>query len=292
MNLPAADIPVTRQLAAFVVGVREPIPKAALRIVGAVADNILAGASSEAAVIALATFNAFGRAGPSSVIGRRIKFDAPSAALINGIAAHAGGAGEGPEVAVSVAGLAAGELVDGTVADLAKAVAIGVEVTGRVARGFSPDVKDRGWHRGVFDALGAAAAASSLLKLNDGQIVCALSAAATQAAGLQVATGTMTRSFDIGKAAANGVEAAMLAMHGFAAPATGIEAPRGLSLLIAAPPRFDEIVAGLGDSWIVESHASFQRMVGRSLPHAERVGDLVGLLESGRTSSASTTEQL
>ena len=72
----------------------------------------------------------------------------------------------------------------------------------------------------------AAAAAATLLGLDESGIRNALGAAATQAAGLTASFGTMSKPFHAGKAAMNGVLAAELAAAGFDA-ADGLLEPEG-----------------------------------------------------------------
>ena len=67
---------------------------------------------------------------------------------------------------------------------------------------------------GVAGVFGAATAASLLLKLNPPQIIAALGVAATQSSGLMAMHGFLAKPFHSGKAAANGVFAAQLALRG------------------------------------------------------------------------------
>jgi 2-methylcitrate dehydratase PrpD len=88
-------------------------------------------------------------------------------------------------------------------------------------------VTARGWHgTGVFGRLGAAAAASALLRLNAERALHGLGLAATQTGGLTASFGTMAKPFHAGKAAMDGAVAAQLAAAGFTA-ATGLFEPGG-----------------------------------------------------------------
>ena len=78
--------------------------------------------------------------------------------------------------------------------------------------------------------------------------------AATQAGGMQQNRGTMCKSLHAGKAAANGVLAALLAERGFDSTQEIIEGKKGFSRIysdIAAP---EQLTAGLGDGWLIESN--------------------------------------
>src|SRR5437660_10127165 len=110
----------------------------------------------------------------------------------------------------------------------------GFETAARIGDGLGEPVSARGWHgTGVFGRLGAAAAASVLLKLDAERALNAVGAAATQTAGLTASFGTMAKPFHAGKAAMDGVVAAQLAAAGFRA-ATGLfEAGGGLDNALA-----------------------------------------------------------
>jgi 2-methylcitrate dehydratase PrpD len=259
----SADIstpPVTRRLAAFAIEeLREtsnPPLELGRRIVQSFLASAVRGSSSEPVELALAMLRRFGRPDHATLLGRGERLDAPLAALLNGLAAHAGGYGDASGASVVSAALASAELGGASGRELLEAVLVGLEVNRRLSRGFFPAAAARGWHSGIIDAIGSAAAAARVLRLDETQAISALSAAATQAAGLQASVGTMTRSFDVGKAAANGVEAALLAARGFKGPETGIEGKRGLRLVISSDPQFEKIVAGLGDAWEIEAPAS------------------------------------
>jgi len=85
-----------------------------------------------------------------------------------------------------------------------------------------------------------------LLKLNEQQMCWALGIAATQSAGLREMFGSMCKSFHPGRAAQNGLMAALLASKGFTSSEQAIEAKRGWANVLST--RFDPavIVEGLG----------------------------------------------
>ena len=103
----------------------------------------------------------------------------------------------------------------------------GFETAARIGDGLGEPVSARGWHgTGVFGRLGAAAAASVLLRLDAERVLHALGAAATQTGGLTASFGTMAKPFHAGRAAMDGIVAAQLAASGFTA-ATGLFEPGG-----------------------------------------------------------------
>lgn len=89
-----------------------------------------------------------------------------------------------------------------------------------------------GWSSGtVAVAIGAGVTASLLLGLAEQRLRAAIGICATQAAGLRAAEGTDAFPLQVGKAAFNGVEAALLARAGLTAPAEPLDGRRGLLAL-------------------------------------------------------------
>jgi 2-methylcitrate dehydratase PrpD len=159
---------------------------------------------------------------------------APLAALANGTLAHCLDFDDTYVRAVThtsapvwAATLALGEEIGADESAMLAAFVTGFEVAARIGSGLGEAVTARGWHgTGVFGRLGAAAAATALLKLDASRSLNALGAAATQTAGLTASFGTMAKPFHAGKAAMDGVVAAQLAASGFTA-ATGLFEPGG-----------------------------------------------------------------
>lgn len=75
--------------------------------------------------------------------------------------------------------------------------------------------------------MGAATAASKILKLNAQETRRALGIAASLAGGLRLNFGTMTKPFHAGNASKNGVVAALLAKRGMTAYENILEGPIG-----------------------------------------------------------------
>lgn len=89
-----------------------------------------------------------------------------------------------------------------------------------------------GWSSGtVAAAIGAGVTAGLLLGLAEPQLRAAIGICATQAAGLRAAEGTDAFPLQVGKAAFNAVEAALLARAGLTAPAEPLDGRRGLFVL-------------------------------------------------------------
>lgn len=122
--------------------------------------------------------------------------------------------------------LAADANASGT--DLVTAYAAGFEVECALAVPISPDHYEAGWHAtATFGALGATAAAASLLDLTTDRTRHALNIAASTPAGLKRNFGSMTKPLHAGLCARSGVTAARLAADGFTADPTAISGDRG-----------------------------------------------------------------
>lgn len=196
-------------------------------------------------------------------LGTKIRSPAREAALINGMAAHVDDFDDThlatvvhPGAPVVPAALAMAEICDASGAEFLAGVVAGVEVAARVGLALGNDHFDRGWHlTGTAGHIGAAAAAARVARLDPARTRSALAIGATQAAGLQEALGTMMKCFHAGKAAADGVEAAMLAAEGLSAPAAPLEGARGLLALMTAAADPARALTGLGSTWEIELNA-------------------------------------
>ena len=126
--------------------------------------------------------------------------------------------------------LAIGEWRRAPGADMLAAMVCGYEVLDRVGRAIMPGHRERGFHpTGTCGTFAAAAAAGRMLGLNPGQLACAFGIAGSQAGGLWecISDGSSVLVFHAGRAAQNGIEAALLARAGLTGPATVLEGERG-----------------------------------------------------------------
>jgi len=146
----------------------------------------------------------------------------------------AGDALLGTHAAVTAAALTAGELRQAKPQDVIAAIAVGCELTARVALTVAGPEFAAAWDaRSALGVIGAAAAASRLTALDATQTRHALGLSATQSAGLAFAAGTDAARIACGKAAADALEAAILARHAFTSAHAWIEGRRGLAALMA-----------------------------------------------------------
>ncbi|MFT7287336.1 MAG: 2-methylcitrate dehydratase PrpD [Halieaceae bacterium] len=111
----------------------------------------------------------------------------------------------------------------------------GFEVGCKVAEAIAPTHYMRGFHTsGTVGTFAAAAAAANMLQLDVPQTAQALGIAASMASGIRANFGTMTKPLHVGRAAENGVNAAMLSQVGFTANDTALDGQWGY-LAVAGP---------------------------------------------------------
>lgn len=215
--------------------------------------------------------------GTATVLGHGERLSPVGAALVNGTAGHTldfddtsyTGIMHGSAVALPAA-LAATEEAAGDGRRLMEAFIVGSEVTYAVALMCTTEHYFKGWwSTATFGAFGAAAAAAKALGLSVEQTTSALALAGAQACGPKVAFGTDAKPFLAGRAAAIGVEAALLAGKGLIGPSTIFEDPRGFLQLLndgrAAPGAIDD----LGRVWrLVDPGIFFKQFPVCSAAHA------------------------
>jgi 2-methylcitrate dehydratase PrpD len=152
--------------------------------------------------------------------------------------------------------VAVAQLTGASGRELLTAIAAGVEVACRVGNALGPGHFDRGWHlTATMGHLGAAVTAGRLLGLDAGRMRHALAIASTEAAGTTEQLGTMTKPLHPGKAAADGIEAALLAAQGFQGPSAPVAGRWGLGTLMAPAPEPEVALEGLGEIWEIEANA-------------------------------------
>lgn len=166
----------------------------------------------------------------ATVVGRDRRTIAHIAALANGTTAHAldvddghRGASAHPGSPVIPAALALAEAHGADGRRLLTAIAAGYEAVVATAVAVQPSHRERGFHAtATAGCLGAAAASSRVLGLDEAETAHALGLAGTQAGGLFefLAKGSMSKRFHPGRAAMAGVMAAELAATGFDGPDT------------------------------------------------------------------------
>src|SRR3954463_6330392 len=272
----------TETLARFVVDTRwEDIPvearheaKRALLNFFAVA---LAGCRTEPVELALRSLSEFSGGRQATVIGRRERIDALSAAFLNAAGANVFDYCDThlptvvhPTSPLAPAVLAMAELQRVTGPQFLPAFVLGFEMECRIGAAISPGHYPKGWHItstcGVF---AAAAAAGKLLGLaapgvgGGGKwlglavqpMVWALGTAATQSAGLCECLGWPAKSVSVGNAARNGLWSALLAEKGFAGPPEPLAGAQVFLAAMEEPVNWEALTGGLGRDWQVANNS-------------------------------------
>ena len=194
----------------------------------------IAGAREPLADILVEEFKA-SASGPCTIVARNTKASLHDAALVNGTVSHALDYDDvnrlmhgHPTVPVAAAVLALGEMLGKSGRDVLTAFIAGYEVECRLGNMCGDGHYEHGFHAtGTFGTFGTAAGAAHLLGRDTGRTAMALGIAASEASGLKINFGTMTKPLHAGKAAMNGLIAARIAARGFTARADAIEAPQG-----------------------------------------------------------------
>jgi len=194
----------------------------------------------------------------ATVIGSGFRTSAQNAALANGFLGHLEDYDDThttvihPSAPILPVALALSEQRTVSGKDLLGAFAVGVEVACRIGLVIVAHFRDGAahWHiTNTCGVLGAAAAAGRLLRLTQEQMIYAFAIAGTQACGVREVFGSMCKPFHAGKAAQNGVVAALLAQRGFTGTDGIFEGARGLVGVMAKGHDINEATKDLGARW-------------------------------------------
>lgn len=261
MDRPASDArgreSFSERFARFTVGFRlEQAPAAMDVFRTALIDSIgvmLAGSREAPALIAREIVKAEDTGGAASIIGDSRHTSVQLAAFANGVANHAMdydfsfaiGQSASPVLPALLA-VAADE--NATVADLAEAFIVGLELASRLARAVPKLSSGAGWQAaGTIGPVAAALAVAKLRKLPLAAIPDVIGIACSMAAGLGVNYGTMTKPLHVGQSARNAILAAALGERGFTASANALEGRAGFIDLFSPPnPLPDGFLDDLG----------------------------------------------
>jgi 2-methylcitrate dehydratase PrpD len=265
---------VTRAAVAFIDGVRfADIPVEALRIGRrCLLDGLglfVAGAGEETVQILEAEAHSQGGRADALLLGEgELKVPAPLAARVLATAGHAHdwddtqvsndpnhnyGLLTHPTIPPLTAALVmAQKLEDVSGEDFMLAFLAGFEVECKLAEWISPQHYKRGFHSsGTVGTFGACAAACKLAGYDADTTARALGIAASMASGIRVNFGTMTKPLHVGRAAENGVTAALLAERGFTADPDAIDGPWGFAQVVGHGLDPRKIDQGFGRTWSI-----------------------------------------
>ena len=261
----------TRQLAEFAAsqfrsGLKPEVGAATER---RIVDNLgvsIAAVDEPTVGIVANTIISRGGSPESSVIGTDVKIPAPSAALVNGTMAHALDFDDThlpsvlhPSASVVPAALAVAEAEGSAGADVASAIAIGIELTCRLGMAaYDPRLRnsvffEKGLHAtSICGTIGSAVAAALLSGADAEMVSNAIGIAASMSSGLIEAnrTGGTVKRVHCGWAAHSGITAAQLAAEGLTGPPTVLEGRFGFFEAFTNG-FFDKsaLTGDLGDRW-------------------------------------------
>ena len=223
---------------------------------------MLLGAPSAPARIARQAMAGWGQ-GDAVVAGTGQTAPAPWAALANATAAHACDLDDHedpgvthPSAVLVPALLALAAERDTSGADLLDAYIVGLEAIMRLGEAVNFSHYNLGWHSTrTLGAIGAAAAAARLLRLDAGRATHAVSLATSMGGGYTSQFGTTAKPLHAGLAAPGGMVAAALAANGATSGPGALDGPVSLASLMVAPgeARF-EAFDRLGAPWGIEEH--------------------------------------
>ncbi|WP_170289754.1 MmgE/PrpD family protein [Cytobacillus depressus] len=199
----------------------------------------------------------------STILGRKEKTDMLFAALLNGMSSHIFDFDDTlletvlhPSAPVFPAVLAYAEHQKKTGKEVLESFIVGNEVQARLARAVYPSHYWRGWHiTGSVGGIGAAVAISKLLDLDEEKTAYAIGIAATDPTGLREMFGTMTKPYHPGKAAMNGMLAALIAGEGFTSSTRALEAERGFVQVLSEENKLDLLTDHWGHAWEIEKNS-------------------------------------
>ncbi|KPU84884.1 hypothetical protein JI58_01015 [Marinosulfonomonas sp. PRT-SC04] len=171
-----------------------------------------------------------GGADVAHVFGTDVNLPARAAALANGSTSHALDYDDThflhighPSVVVFSATLAVAQQVGASGQGFLEAALVAYETSCRIGAFLGRDHYEAGFHMtATAGCFGAALGAGRLLGLNPVQLRAAIGLASTRASGLKAQFGSMGKPYNAGLAAANGVEAALLAARGMTSDQDGL----------------------------------------------------------------------
>lgn len=129
---------------------------------------------------------------------------------------------------------------------------VGFEVECKISEWMLPQHYMRGMHSsGTVGTFGAYAAAAKLLGLKGAALRHGFGIAASFAAGVRCNFGTMTKPLHVGRAAENGVIAALLAARGFTADPDALDGPWGFYAVHGGGVSAEKVSQGFGRTWSI-----------------------------------------
>ncbi|HEX5606759.1 MAG TPA: MmgE/PrpD family protein [Candidatus Binatia bacterium] len=129
---------------------------------------------------------------------------------------------------------------------------VGFEVECKISEWMLPQHYLRGMHSsGTVGTFGAYAAAAKLLGLRGDPLRSGFGIAASLAAGIRCNFGTMTKPLHVGRAAENGVTAALFAARGFTADPSALDGPWGFYAVHGGGVSAEKVSQEFGRVWSI-----------------------------------------
>jgi 2-methylcitrate dehydratase PrpD len=227
--------------------------------------SALAGIDDEVSRVIIDYVKESGGKRQATVIGTDIKTDIEHAALANGVISHALDFDDYHNKTVIHAAAACLPAIIAIAeerglggADILTAYVLAIDISIRLGLGLTSAHYERGWHStSTAGRFGATAGAAKLLKLDTDAIINAFGICGTQASGIRKVFGTMSKPFNAGKAAMDGVISAVLAEKGLNSPHDSIEGKLGIFEVFTDESDPDAVLHGLGSKYYI-SDLSFK----------------------------------
>jgi 2-methylcitrate dehydratase PrpD len=226
--------------------------------------SAIAGKNETPVQIILEVIRDLGGTPESTIIANQSYGNCLLAALANGASSHMVEMDDlhresilHPAAAIIPAVFALAEREKASGADLLLAIAVGYEAAIRVALGVGPS-HYRFWHTtATCGTFGAAAGAARLLGLDEEQTISAYGSAGTQAGGLWefLTDKAMSKQLHPGKAALNGLLAALLAKRGFTGARRILEGEKGFFKATSGDFDGAKCLANLGKEFYFERNS-------------------------------------
>lgn len=207
--------------------------------------------------------SAWSEEGGAALIGMRRRAPMHVAALLNGTHAHAAELDDGHRYAMMHAGtpvisalLAVAEARALTGTQLLLGIVMGYEAEIRLASAVQPGHKLKGYHgTATCGTIGAALAIAYACGYTREQRKAALSAAVTNAAGVleMMDDASTLKPFNVGRAAAAGIDAALVAELGYRGPEDALGGKRGLVGVMADEVKEAFLTDGFGERYAIET---------------------------------------
>ena len=259
--------PVMRRLSAYVSAAgRRPLPAAVVeKTKHHILDTIAAMISGSRLLPGrkgIAYVKGLGGTKEACVIGSRIVTSAANAALANGMSAHADETDDShapslthPGCGIVPAALALAEREGKSGGALLRAVALGYDICARLTQSLNAyEFREDGHSTHSFGPMfGAAAAAGSLLGVDERQARYLISYTAQQASGISCWMRDeehIEKAFDFGgMPARNGVAAATMVAHGFTGVEDALSGERSFYVAYGREPKPERLIEGLGEDY-------------------------------------------